>query len=152
VRLHEWARPGHTFHGKGLWLFGDDRTPAAPLPPVLADPTDPPPTADADADAAADAQRLAADALRPGSALTLVGSPNFGVRSSTRDLELQWALLTRDAALGQRLRAERDGLLTRSDRVTLDTLGAPARVIGGSLTGPRGLWVHAAWRLLRSTF
>jgi len=42
--------------------------------------------------------------------LTLVGSPNFGERSTTRDLELQLAIITSHEGLRQQLAQEVDHL------------------------------------------
>ncbi|KAJ1633109.1 hypothetical protein T492DRAFT_904481 [Pavlovales sp. CCMP2436] len=82
VALRLWLRPGWTFHAKGLWY--------APAPP----PGERPPPA-------ADAGTEAGEPL-----LTVIGSSNYGARSSELDLEAQAFLVTTDAGLRARLAAE----------------------------------------------
>lgn len=74
----EYARPGWTFHGKGMWFFG--RCPGAPST-AASTPTD----------------TISA---------TTIGSSNFGVRSVERDLEAQLVLVSQDAGLAGALQAE----------------------------------------------
>jgi len=53
--------------------------------------------------------------------LTLIGSPNFGFRSVSRDLEAQLAVVTENRALRLRLDEERRNLYSRASRVDRQT-------------------------------
>ena len=53
--------------------------------------------------------------------LTLIGSPNFGFRSVSRDLEAQLAVVTENQALRLRLDEERRNLYSRASRVDRET-------------------------------
>ncbi|KAI8373053.1 uncharacterized protein BYT42DRAFT_621760 [Radiomyces spectabilis] len=53
--------------------------------------------------------------------LTMIGSPNFGHRSSERDLETQAVVITQNEKLQQALHKEVNGLHEHSDLVTKDT-------------------------------
>jgi CDP-diacylglycerol--glycerol-3-phosphate 3-phosphatidyltransferase len=77
IVVYEYARPGWTFHAKGVWLLHQ---------------------------ATANGQH---------EMLTLIGSPNYGVRSSSLDLELQFEMRTRNTALVSRLQRECDILFGR---------------------------------------
>lgn len=57
----------------------------------------------------------------PASAVSIVGSSNFGVRSSTRDLEAQAVVISQNAALVDRMRQERENIFKTSSGVSLDT-------------------------------
>jgi len=83
VSMHEYFRPGWTFHGKGLWYSeGKDQPPC----------------------------------------MTFVGSPNYGQRSSHRDVEAQVMVVTADKDLQERLAKERDSLYQQSSPVTYKDL------------------------------
>eukprot|EP00729_Bicosta_minor_P021354 gene21354-29358_t len=62
-------------------------------------------------------------------ALTFVGSPNFGVRSSERDLECQAAVVTDDRGLAERLHHERGLLYARGEPVSTATFNEESRKI-----------------------
>jgi phosphatidylserine/phosphatidylglycerophosphate/cardiolipin synthase-like enzyme len=105
VEAFEWARPGWTFHAKGLWW------------------------------------------QRPDGVVSLVGSPNFGVRSLERDLELSVAVVSRDKTLALRLQQEQQRLLDHARPTTLESLEAdPSRRIERRWTWARGPWLHFAHR------
>ena len=53
--------------------------------------------------------------------MTLIGSPNFGFRSVSRDLEAQIAVVTENEALRRRLDEERKNLYSRTSRVNEQT-------------------------------
>ena len=53
--------------------------------------------------------------------MTLIGSPNFGFRSVSRDLEAQIAVVTENEALRRRLDEERKNLYTRACSVNEQT-------------------------------
>jgi CDP-diacylglycerol--glycerol-3-phosphate 3-phosphatidyltransferase len=80
IELYEYFRNDWTFHAKGLWIS-------------LAE------------DLGQDKQ--ARDDLP---SLTMIGSPNFGVRSVVRDLESQLLIMTESDTLKQQLKQERDNI------------------------------------------
>ena len=90
IALYEYWRPGWTFHGKGLWIHRRF---------------------------ALDGNCNNSDSSNSSSdneaVITLVGSPNFGRRSSKRDLELQVEIRTSETRLMRRLMVERDALFGR---------------------------------------
>ncbi|KAL4443904.1 hypothetical protein ABPG75_011641 [Micractinium tetrahymenae] len=104
-RVLEYCRPGWEFHAKGLWVS-------------------PPLSARQQQAQQAEQSRQSQQAQQPGQeqqqaeqagqqrgswappAVTAVGSSNFGFRSLHRDLELQFVLVTRNAALQLALGAE----------------------------------------------
>ena len=140
VHAREYARAGWTFHAKGLWAR------AGPGSITAAAPTN---TASA-------AVNLAHAGAKAGHevCLTAVGSPNYGVRSVQRDLELGLGIVTGHAGLAQAVEGERAGLFQGEgvQDATLETLAAPDRVIQGGWNWPSGFWVHGGWRLLRPGF
>lgn len=112
-RLYEYCRGGWEFHAKGLWVS------LAPPPSqqvqrtaqqaqqqydgqvtALRSGSSSPSSAGGGAAAPA-ARSPAASASWAAPAVTLVGSSNFGFRSLHRDLEMQFVLVTRNAALRQ---------------------------------------------------
>ncbi|XP_037093876.1 CDP-diacylglycerol--glycerol-3-phosphate 3-phosphatidyltransferase, mitochondrial-like [Pollicipes pollicipes] len=105
VTLHEYQRPGWTFHSKGLWCHaaGED-TPSA----------------------------------------TVIGSSNFGYRSTYRDLESQVVMVTRHEPLRLALAEERRKLFLHSTPVDGSTFARPDRLVP--------LWVRFVSRLIRHFF
>ncbi|CAL4202519.1 unnamed protein product, partial [Meganyctiphanes norvegica] len=61
--------------------------------------------------------------------LTLVGSPNFGWRSTQRDLESQVVLLTQNAQLQSSLHNEQQNLYRNSQKVSEETFKQPDRFV-----------------------
>ena len=53
--------------------------------------------------------------------MTLIGSPNFGFRSVSRDLEAQLAVVTENETLRQQLDDERKRLYSRTSTVSEQT-------------------------------
>ena len=53
--------------------------------------------------------------------MTLIGSPNFGFRSVSRDLEAQLAVVTENQTLRQQLEDERKRLYARTSTVSEET-------------------------------
>jgi phosphatidylserine/phosphatidylglycerophosphate/cardiolipin synthase-like enzyme len=125
VSLHEYELKGWTFHAKGLWLG-------------------PPPVA---------ATGAAGGGGVGGGMVSLVGSPNFGRRSTERDLELQFAFATRDAALSARLRGEQEALWDAAHvtEVCRDTRLRDDRRIEG-MSWRRGRWIHAFLAVFAALF
>ncbi|KAG2379032.1 hypothetical protein C9374_007670 [Naegleria lovaniensis] len=62
--------------------------------------------------------------------LTMIGSSNFGGRSTERDIEAQIILITEDEKLMKRMEEERQNLQTYSKLVTKATFAVPERRIG----------------------
>jgi hypothetical protein len=65
----------------------------------------------------------------PTPAVSFIGSPNFGARSSERDLECQVAVLTDDLSLREAFHCERGGLYRRGEAVTASTFERPDRQV-----------------------
>lgn len=125
VALWEYQREGRSFHAKGLWHC--------------------PPSSDADSaetGVVVAAAGGSGDGAHP--VLTFIGSPNFGQRSSNRDLECQLAVVTDDPALRKVLHEERVDLYRHAGRVTKATFEAEDR--------KTRLWHRAATSLLRTFF
>lgn len=61
--------------------------------------------------------------------LTLIGSPNFGHRSASRDLETQLAIVTADPDLQRRLHQEKENLYTGGEEVTAAMFSRPDRAV-----------------------
>ena len=53
--------------------------------------------------------------------MTLIGSPNFGFRSVSRDLEAQLAIVTENKTLKQKLHDERSRLYSTTSTVSEQT-------------------------------
>lgn len=111
--------------------------------------------------------------------VSLVGSPNYGVRSVERDLELQMCMVTRNPGLVARMVTERDRLFGRwsvphhspgskmgpaAEQPTAhvrpigahlgpvhDVFNHPGRAIGG-WTWDKGWWIHVGRRVLARFF
>lgn len=98
VAIHEYSRQGWTFHCKGLWLVRQRTSSSTGVGSG---------DGDGGVEAGAGQPPSTADAVEM---VSLVGSPNFGVRSSERDLELQCSFRTQDPGLVRRLECERDRL------------------------------------------
>ncbi|KAI9319682.1 hypothetical protein BX666DRAFT_1915188 [Dichotomocladium elegans] len=62
-------------------------------------------------------------------AVTMIGSPNFGHRSSTRDLEAQALIITKNSQLQQALHKEVQGLHSHAQVVTEETFDRPDRQV-----------------------
>lgn len=138
IALHEYTRPGWTFHGKGVWWqrFFPAPLQASQGAAAAVDGSDSSSSsggssgsagvgaspAQAEAGAAGTSTSSSASHSRNTSTAsvssggwrscmtTLVGSPNYGARSLERDLELNVELHSADAALVGRLAAERDAM------------------------------------------
>ena len=141
VAIHEYARPGWTFHAKGLWLL--------------------PRGGGAGAGAGGEAAPLFT---------TVVGSSNYGERSLWRDLELQLEFTSSDSALRARLAAERDALWAPpwagavgahlvgtapgygASRAVWDARAVPSRALQWRLAWANGVWIRAGCRLLARFF
>lgn len=87
-------------------------------------------------------------AADPAAFLNVVGSSNFGVRSVTRDVELQFVVEGVDASLAASLSHERDALFKWSTPVSDSTWGRADRAIGG-LRWADGTWLHLGWRMFK---
>ena len=127
VSLHEYERAGWTFHAKGLWLTSRA--------------------------ASEESGGSGGGTSGDGSVVSLVGSPNFGRRSTERDLELQFAFSTRDAGLVARLRGEREALWSSAHvaEVRRDTWQRDDRRIEGA-GWRRGRWIHAFLAVFAALF
>lgn len=123
IAIHEYSRPGWTFHAKGLWLHR-----YAAAQPI-----------------AGEGKKIEDDEAQwgdPVGVTTIVGSSNYGQRGLHRDLELQVEMSTRDKGLMGRLALERDGLFNhhpvrKSTTPLLPNKGGEAawvRAIGSHLT------------------
>jgi CDP-diacylglycerol--glycerol-3-phosphate 3-phosphatidyltransferase len=109
VALREYARPGWQFHAKGLWLS---------------------PCGSDDDAACAD---VATAALGAPPVATLLGSSNYGARSTRRDVEAQVAVVTRHGALRGALAAEWRALAEHAPPAALPQLAARARSVPARL-------------------
>lgn len=105
LQLLEFARPGWTFHAKGIWITGRDSISKNHGTGNSAGELLPPPSKTTNLLLQ---ERLTSRTDRNGSggakgwaAVSLFGSSNFSVRSSQRDLELLALLRTRDVQLLQ---------------------------------------------------
>jgi len=88
ITIHEYSRPGWTFHAKGLWLLTYPRAPHTSFMRTL-----------------------------PSRITTLVGSSNFGQRGLQRDLELQFEISSSDnSGTGRLFWEEADNLFAFSQR------------------------------------
>lgn len=104
-RFFEYQRKGWSYHGKGLWLS------------LL--------------------EKSGTDAVRAPSStdesslpfFTIIGSSNFGYRSSERDTESQLYILTTDAMLQRRLGKERDDILSFCHQVSKDSVQRNVNVL-----------------------
>ena len=160
VSLHEYAREGWTFHAKGLWLASQPTasSSAGAFVGTCAGTGACVGTGEG-AGAGAGAGKNAGESndARP-RMVSLVGSPNFGRRSTERDLELQFCFATRDAALVSRFVRERDALWSAAHAAEVglrvrggDVWARPGRRLEGM--GLRhGLWVHAFLRVFGGHF
>jgi len=102
--------------------------------------------------------------------ITFVGSPNFGLRSINRDLELQCTFISNNQSLIQRLYTEKDLLFGLSNDTSSSSassssvkpvgphLGAeydvwslPERKLYG-WSWSNGLWIHLGRRILAPFF
>ena len=133
VSLHEYERKGWTFHAKGLWLVS-------------------PPASVAEG-RSADGGNGGGGSSAGGGIVSLVGSPNFGRRSTERDLELQFAFATRNAALAARLRREQEALFASAHvaEVRRETWHGDDRRIEG-MGWRRGRWIHAFLAVFAALF
>jgi CDP-diacylglycerol--glycerol-3-phosphate 3-phosphatidyltransferase len=95
----EYTRSGWSFHGKGMWLTARGGGAGSPSPHVTG-------------------QAGAGDP--PGPCMTMIGSPNYGSRSVSRDTEVEAVVVTTDEGLMQQLQEEKNALLKYSTRVTAD--------------------------------
>ncbi|KAI8972155.1 hypothetical protein BDB01DRAFT_861943 [Pilobolus umbonatus] len=100
IFIHEYKRPGWTYHAKGLWVS---------LP----------------------------NESKP--SLTMIGSPNFGQRSSKRDLEAQVMIITTNPQLRTALNKEISLLHQHSELITSDTFNQSDRKV------PNGVKIATAF-------
>eukprot|EP00042_Codosiga_hollandica_P051548 m.634636 g.634636 ORF g.634636 m.634636 type:complete len:487 (+) comp58303_c0_seq7:2-1462(+) len=77
-------------------------------------------------------------------ALTFIGSPNFGYRSTRRDLEAQAVIMTTNPQLQEQLQQELQLIEKHSSIVTEDTFRQPHRVVKR--------WEKLATRIIQSFF
>ena len=142
IQAWEYARPGWTFHSKGMWLQAGGGPRGGGAPQAMCEAHSP----------LGDVQ--AWNAAGVPSALSFIGSPNYGLRSVTRDIELQLGVATRDEGLMQRMQEERSKLFNAPgvQRATEASLAAPERSIQASMAWANGAWIHAGWRLLGAYF
>ena len=75
---------------------------------------------------------------------TFIGSPNFGLRSSNRDLECQVAVFTANSRLKADLHAEQEALYRHGRVVDDQTFRQPGRGVKG--------WEKVATKLIRGFF
>ena len=79
--------------------------------------------------------------------VTAVGSPNFGVRSFERDLEVQFVLQSRCPTLRASLCRESQRLYKHAALVTAATWQRPERLLNGGWTWANGGWIKWGWRV-----
>lgn len=106
VAIHEYTRPGWTFHAKGVWRYSRGSSSSAHLGAVTGAPALAP--SSTASSTAPDSSALPHDTM-----CTLAGSPNYGQRGLARDCELQLEFLTAEPGLVQRFLHERDELFGR---------------------------------------
>ncbi len=140
----EYARPAWTFHSKGMWLHAQPGTRNASTGEV--------PVSGKHQSPLADVQAWTASGSA--AAVSYVGSPNYGLRSVTRDIELQMGVATRNKALMQRMQEEREHLFSAPgvQQATVESLSDPSRCIQPRWAWANGAWIHAGWRLLGAYF
>uniref|UniRef100_A0A0N4Z4L3 CDP-diacylglycerol--glycerol-3-phosphate 3-phosphatidyltransferase n=1 Tax=Parastrongyloides trichosuri TaxID=131310 RepID=A0A0N4Z4L3_PARTI len=80
----------------------------------------------------------------PSHILTVVGSSNYGERSSRRDLEAQLVIVTNDEVLKNRLIVEKNNLINNCHLVNMNTFLDPEHIVP--------LWVKYSTKLLRHFF
>jgi CDP-diacylglycerol--glycerol-3-phosphate 3-phosphatidyltransferase len=121
IALFEYTRKNWTFHAKGLWL-------SLPSPPPV--------TVNNNNNNNNNNER-SDEMLRKEDnfpCVTLIGSPNFGVRSIARDVESQLVIITENRDLQQRLQQEMEHIFATAERVSDKTFNeSPGR--GG------GVWL-----------
>lgn len=100
---------------------------------------------------------------------SLVGSSNFGMRGTHRDLELQVEMCTRAPAAVAALRRERDALFTQPhvravgghlsaslgygrERNVFSAAVTPHRALLWRRAWANGVWIHAGFRILKPFF
>eukprot|EP00040_Diaphanoeca_grandis_P030983 m.184444 g.184444 ORF g.184444 m.184444 type:complete len:527 (+) comp32189_c0_seq2:208-1788(+) len=75
---------------------------------------------------------------------TFIGSPNFGYRSTHRDLECQVAVFTSNQTLRQALHTEKERLFCHGDVVSDDTFDSAKRHVK--------MWVRSTARIIKTFF
>ena len=111
-RLH-YCRPGWTYHAKGVWLWAD---------------------ADGRSGASSsDVSSTAEAAASRGPLLSVVGSSNLSVRSTTRDVELSACLVCTDGAVRSQLQDEQARLVARARAVGDGAPSAPPSILARCL-------------------
>jgi CDP-diacylglycerol---glycerol-3-phosphate 3-phosphatidyltransferase len=123
VDLHEYSRPGWTFHAKGIWGVRD-----APLPVTAAAVTP-------DSVASSESSSYSSSSINSSHSnssstsssgedcmFTVAGSSNYNQRSVHRDLESQVVLLTTSTVLKQRLAEEWQHLSSNAEPVSVPLL------------------------------
>eukprot|EP00912_Choanoflagellata_sp_UC4_P001063 UC4_evm2s655 len=77
-----------------------------------------------------------------GPTLTLIGSPNFGHRSDSRDLEAQVAIVTQNPELRKAFACERDSLFQYGSEISRDYLEKSVDHRAGSIEKLAANWQH----------
>ena len=131
VAVHEYRRPGWTFHAKGLWWMAGGGGGGGGSGGAES-------SHDTDSDSPARASSSSV------AALTLIGSPNFGERSVERDLESQCAIATTDPALCDTLSDEREAVFAHGVEFSDETARQQAE--------ERAWWVPFAARVAIKSF
>lgn len=101
LELREWARPGWTYHAKGIWL-----SPSFPTPSHLRQPFAHRPMTDRPLSLSPYFRGL--HPLPPH--LSVIGSSNFGPRSAGRDIEASVLVQTTDERLRWEMEKELRGI------------------------------------------
>ena len=132
IALYEYGRPGWTFHAKGLWL-----------------------TTWSSSASSSGGNGAAVSLRQPVALTTLIGSPNFGRRSTERDLELQVEMRSTAPRFIRDFTAELDALRREVTPVhvglTSDVWVTPERQLWG-WSWASGSWIRVARRVLAPFF
>jgi CDP-diacylglycerol--glycerol-3-phosphate 3-phosphatidyltransferase len=151
IALHEYERAGWTFHAKGLWVERRGGGVQAQVQGSAAG------SSSSDSDSSS------------GGMVSLVGSSNYGMRGTHRDLELQVEITTSDPAACRVLAGERDALFSRRhvravgahlasksgygrERDVFSASVAPHRALRWRCAWANGAWIHLGYRVLKPFF
>jgi phosphatidylserine/phosphatidylglycerophosphate/cardiolipin synthase-like enzyme len=149
VEVREWAKEGWTFHAKGIWIdsspihpLNSDSSSSIDGPSssqisslsleslkvsnqeTNSDPFKRPSSSSSSPNPAQIPQTSSISEQTissPRFAITMVGSSNFGTRSTERDLESQLAIFTIDESLSDRLKQEREWIWGQGEAVSNET-------------------------------
>ena len=167
VRVHEYERGGWSFHGKGLWInccdggfarVGADGNVEAVRLSDSADACDggsgcasssSSSSSSSPSSSSSSSTHVTSSGSNPLAPpfVTAVGSPNFGVRSFERDLEVQFVLQSRCPTLRASLCRESQRLYKHAALVTAATWQRPERLLNGGWTWANGGWIKWGWRV-----